>query len=214
MGDLEDELRNLKFDHLSEIELATYCDLTLDLVGRARVEAHVKQCFICERQLESFQEEHAALSQRMTTDEDVAFIDRLLETSEPAPESLFNRRPEITDSIRERLSEYLRQMVSNWHVSFSGGAMRGEINEKMVWSWESVDGKLRAHATLQKNADLIIHFSSSDLELKAAHLNIRLGANSYDVTMEQTSQSELTAQVVVPWHHRLGHIADMHIVCS
>jgi anti-sigma factor RsiW len=60
-NDLENELRNLKFTHLTESELALYEDRELDQSSRVRAEAHLKQCFVCRRQLESLREENNAL---------------------------------------------------------------------------------------------------------------------------------------------------------
>src|SRR5205085_402441 len=76
---LENELRNLKYLHLTESELAAYCDQELDQMRRARFEAHLKQCFICERQLRLLREENAALSNRQISAADVAFVERLME---------------------------------------------------------------------------------------------------------------------------------------
>src|SRR5687768_13940643 len=79
MNDLENELRNLKFTHLTEIELAAYCDQELDKVRLARVEAHLKQCFICERQLALLREERAALNTGQIAAKDIALVERLME---------------------------------------------------------------------------------------------------------------------------------------
>ena len=75
-NNLEDELRNLRFIHLTESELAAYSDKDLDQTRRALAEAHLKQCFICERQLVLLREESDALDNRATTAEDVAIVER------------------------------------------------------------------------------------------------------------------------------------------
>lgn len=212
--DLENELRKLKFTHLTESELAAYCDQEVDQIGRARVEAHVKQCFICERQLELLREENAALSQRVITADDVAFVERLMEqtglTPEPSPAGPAEIAKEIP--LQERLAEYLRQMVGNWRICFGQGALRGEADQgEEVWRWQSEDGKLWARATIEKNADLTFHFTSNDMELDGARLNIRLGKLSQETTLRRISGSEVAAQVAVPWPYRQGNMADISI---
>src|ERR1044072_9763372 len=77
--DLENELRNIKLTHLTESELAAYCDQELDPIRRARAEAHLKQCFICERQLALLREESATLSNQQITADDVALVERLMQ---------------------------------------------------------------------------------------------------------------------------------------
>jgi len=212
--DLENELRNLKFTHLNESELAAYCDQEVDQIGRARVEAHVKQCFICERQLELLREENAALSQRVITADEVAFVERLMDQTGLAPEPSAAGPAEIAKEFpfQERLTEYLRQMVASWRICFGHGALRGEIDQvEEAWRWQSEDGKLQAYATIEKNADLTIHFSSNEMELEGTRLNIRLGTMSHEITLHRVSESEVDARVAVPWRQRPRNMADISI---
>lgn len=212
--DLENELRNLKFTHLTESELAAYCEQALDKIGSARVEAHVKQCFICERQLELLREENAALTQGVTTAADVAFVERRMEQTRPAPESSPAGPAEVAreSSLQERLTEYLQQMVASWRICFGHGAMRGEIDQgEEAWRWQSEDGKLQAHAIMEKNADLTVHISSNEMELEGARLNIRLGATSHEITLRRVSESEVDARVAIPWRQRPRNMADITI---
>ena len=212
--DLENELRNLKFTHLTESELAAYCDQEVDQIGRARVEAHVKKCFICERQLELLREENTALSQRTITADDVAFVERLMEQTGQAPGRSPASPAEIATELplQKRLAEYLRQMVASWQISFGHGALRGEaVQGEEVWRWQSEDGKLQAHATIEKNADLTIHLSSKDMELEGSRLNVRLGTMSHEITLQQVSESEVDARVAVPWRQRPRNMADISI---
>jgi hypothetical protein len=203
-NDLENELRNLKFMHLTESELAAYCDQQLDQIGRARVESHLKQCFICERQLELLREESEALSNRATTAEDVAFVERLMEQTGQAQKPSAVGSSEITREppLRERLAEYLRQMIANWLVSFE--TVRHSEQGEEVWRWQSEDGHLRARATMEKNADLFVHFSSNEMELEGARLHFRLGEFSQEMTLQRISETEVYAQVAIPWPYRQG----------
>ena len=163
--DLENELRNLKFTHVTESELASYCDQELDQIGRDRVEAHVKQCFICERRIELQREEIAALGQRVITAEDVAFVDRLMEQTGLTPEPSARDLESVRGiPFQERLSEYLQEMVASWRMYFGRGALRGEADQgEEVWRWLSADGRVQARAVMEKNADLTIHFSSNEM---------------------------------------------------
>lgn len=214
IDDLENELRNLKFIHLTESELASYCDQELGQARRARVEAHLKQCFICERQLALLREENAALINRDLMADDVALAERLIEQRGLAQGPSVARPLEAARAVpmQERLAEYLRQMIASWQIYFMRQPVRGADDQgEDVWRWESEDGRLRARAVMEKNADLTIHFSSSEVELEGARLNVRLGQMSQEITMRQVSESEVHAKIAVPWQHRQRNIADLSI---
>lgn len=210
--DLENELRNLKFTHLTESELAAYCDQELDRIGRARAETHLKQCFICERQLELLREESEALSDRVRTAEDVTFVERLMEQAGQAQKPSGVRPAEIIREppLRERMAEYLRKMVASWQISFE--TVRRSDQGEEVWRWQSEDSHLQARATMEKNADMIVHFSSNEMEMEGARLHFRLGSLSQELTLKRISESEVAAQVAIPWRHRQGNMmADISI---
>lgn len=212
--DLENELRNLKLTHLTGSELASYCDQELDQIGRARAEAHLKQCFICERQLALLLEESAALSHRQVTAEDVALVERLMEQMGSAPKPSAAGPAGIAKGIplQERLAEYLRQMVASWRIYFGQGALRGEADQgEEVWRWQSEDGRLHARAMMEKNADMTIRFSSKEMDLEGASLHFRLGSLNQETTLRRISESEVAAQVAVPWPYRQGNMADISI---
>ena len=208
--DLESELRNLKFIHLSESELIAYCDDERDQIRRARMEAHLKQCFICERQLELLREEGAALRNRRITDEDVALVDKMIELAQKPAVAEPLLEIEKKSSLQGRLAEYLRQVVASWQASFMKGAVRGDQSEE-VWQWQSKDGGLQVRATMERNADLTIHFSSNEIDLDGARLKIHLGKMSQEITLERVSESEVYAKVAVPRQYRRGGIADISI---
>ena len=212
--ELEDDLRSLKFIHLSERELGAYLDHELDQINRSRMEAHIGECFICERQLELLQEERAALSQRATTAEDVAFVERLIEQTGTAQNP--SARPAETAkgvAVRERLGDYVRQIIASWRICFGQGARRGEPDQgKEVWRWQSEDGKLQAYATMEENADLTFHFSATEMNLEGARLHFRLGALRQDLTLQRVSETEIGAEIAIPWPYRQGNVmADISI---
>lgn len=209
--DLENELRNLKSIHLTESELVAYRDQELDPIPRARIEAHLKQCFICERLLKLLREEDAALSNRELTAEDVALVDRVMEQMGSGQRPIARRPAEIPKGIplREWLSKSLQLMVASWQIAFQ--TVRRADQGEEVWHWQSEDGNLRAGATIAKDADMIVRFSSNEMELDGARLRFRLGALSQEITLRRVSESEVAAQVAVPWPYRQGNMADISI---
>lgn len=209
--DLENELRNLKFAHLTESELASYEDSQLDRIGSGRVEAHLKQCFICQRQLELLREENAALSHRVVTPGDVAFVERLMERTGSAEKSPAAGDAEIARDLplRERLSEYLRQMIASWQAAFQ--AVRHGAQGEELWRWQSEDGRVLARATMEKNADMIVQVSSTELGLDGTKLRFRLGQLSQELTLRRISESEVAAQLAIPWPYRRGGVIDISI---
>jgi hypothetical protein len=56
-GDLEKESPDRTLDHLTEDEMAAYCEQQVEGTRRARIEMHLKGCFICRRRLELLEEE-------------------------------------------------------------------------------------------------------------------------------------------------------------
>lgn len=212
--DLENELRNLKFTHLTEREMLAYCDQELDQVRRARIEAHLKQCFICNRYLTLLREENAALIDYQVTAEDIALVERLMEQMDKKIESSSAKPAETESSIplREPFAEYLRQMVANWQDCFMQQSVRSVADKsEEVWQWRSSDALLQARAILEKNADLTIHFSSNEIGLDGAHLNVRLGPFHQETTLHKVSESEVYAKITVPRRQRPRNMADLSI---
>ncbi|SRR6266404_2519709 len=213
-SDLEEELRKAKFDHLTAGELVAYRDKKLDKFGLTRAEAHLKLCLICEESVELLRGELSALENQEITPEQVAVVRRVMEQrragQQPGTSKPADAAPKVPFS--ERLTEYLQQLCASWQMHFGHGALRGEADQgEGVWQWQSEDGKLHARATIQKNADLTIHFSSNDMELDGARLNIRLGKLSQEISLRRISESEVAAQVAVPWQYRQGNMTDISI---
>ncbi|MEN3334462.1 MAG: hypothetical protein V7641_3827 [Blastocatellia bacterium] len=212
--DLENELRRLKDVCLTEPELFAYCDLELDPMRRARVEAHLKHCFICERKLAMLQEENEALSNPQITDEDIALVERLMEHA-PISSAPSVTKPAGTAqgiALPERLAEYLRQITTSWRAHFQQlAAVRGTTDQgEEVWQWQSQDGVLQVSAILE-NADLTIHFSSNDPRLEGARLNIRLGPLSWETTLRRIADSEIHAKIEITRYQRPKNLSDLSI---
>jgi hypothetical protein len=210
--DLENELRNLKLTHLTESELTAYCDQQSDQIGRARMETHLNQCFICERRLALLQEERAALSNREITADEVALVERLMEQVGLAQKPPANKPAATPDavSLQERLADYLRQLMASWRISFMREAVRGDQVQEL-WRWQSEDGKVQAHALLETNADLTIHLSSNEIGMEGTRLRFHLGLFNQEITLRRVSESEVAAKIAVPWQYRRGNLAELSI---
>jgi hypothetical protein len=201
-NDLENELRNLKFTHLTESELALYEGKELDEVSRTRVEAHLNQCFICKRQLELLREENEALNNYVVTPDDITFVEGVMAQAGLVQKPLVNRPVKTASEVglRERLRQYLEQMAASWLITFR--PVRHSDPGKELWQWQSDDGHLRARATMQENADIIVYFSSNEMELEGARIRFHLSLLNQEVTLERISESEVAAQIAVPWRYR------------
>lgn len=211
--DLENELRDLKLIHLTQSELVAYCDQVLGQIRQARVEAHLRQCFICERRLALLREENAALNNQEFTADDVALVERLIGQSKLAQEPAYPGPLERVKAIpvQERLAEYLGQMIAGLRAFFMQPVRAAAEPGEEVWRWESADGGLQSRAVMEKNADLTIHLSSTELNLEGVRLNFHLGRMSHEITLQRISESEVHAKVAVPWQHRQGNMADISI---
>jgi hypothetical protein len=207
---LENELRNLKLTHLTAIELAAYYDQRPDQIGRIRMEAHIKQCFICERRLALLQEEREALDNREITADEVAFVERMMKHMGLAQNPLADEPDAV--SLQEKLADYLRQIMASWRISFMREAVRSEVNQgEELWQWQSEDGKMQVRALMETNADLTIHFSSNEMDMEDTRLKVRLGLFNQEITLRRVSESEVTAKIAVPWQYRRGNLAELSI---
>lgn len=209
--ELERELRSLKFTHLTESELAAYWDHELDRIGRARVETHIRQCFLCESELELVREETVALNNRAITDKDAALVERLTRQMGLAGERAEPRSAEIARAatVREPATEYGRKRIASWRIRFRP-IRRGDQSEE-VWSWKSDDGKLHARAIMEQDAKLMIQFASKDMGLEDRRLRFRMGSLNQELTMRRISKSEVGAQIAVPWPYSQGYVAEISI---
>jgi hypothetical protein len=197
---IENELREMKHVHLSEGEMIAYCDQELDHLHRARVEAHVEECFFCRRLLQQWQEDIGALGNREPATAGEALVKQPTEQNAIAGASL-----------QERLAEHLLQLVRSWEVYFKQLAIRGSQDEEEIWRWQSDDQQLQGHATLQKNGDVIVQLSSSELELAGVHIKVRIGHFSQETTLQRVSESEVSAKVTIPRQQRPRNMANISI---
>jgi hypothetical protein len=216
-NNLEDELRKLKLAHLTENELAAYCDQELDPIRRMRVEAHVKECFRCESELALLLEESAALSNHQIPAQNGTLVEPSTEQTGSLPRQSSAGSAEIAERLTwpERLADYLRPMIASWRMEL-GAVRRGPTGSsdpsEEVWRWQSADGAFQACATMEKNADLTVYFSSNEMELEGAQLDFRVGSLNQRLTLRRVSESEVGAQVAIPWPFRQGNnMADISI---
>src|SRR5258708_6654117 len=86
--DLESELKRARLTHLTDDELGLFNGLRLDKTRRARAEAHLQLCPICERRLLIISEENADPSNREITGEDLDLVKRLISALYGAEQAL------------------------------------------------------------------------------------------------------------------------------
>jgi hypothetical protein len=91
-------------------------------------------------------------------------------------------------------------------------AMREGTQEgSEVWSWQSEDGVVKGHAILEKNTALTIHFSSNDMSLEGARLNINIGPFSQESTFKRLSDSEVYGRVEISRRKRPKDLTGIRI---
>ena len=202
LKDIEQLLKNAKFKHLSEEALASYRDSELDELGLALADAHLELCVICERRLDFLREEAEALENYEITEKDRALIRETIRQLEPEP------TPQ--DNIQTRLASYFDALVAAWVLPFSRVAVRGTKDGDVIWKYESQDGLLTAWARLEKNANLTVHFSSSELAWEGARLRFRLGRFSTEVTLQRKGGT-VSAKIVIPRAERPKKMNDISI---
>lgn len=212
LDDLETALKNARFQHLTEDELDSYHEQNLDDISRARAEAHLSLCLVCERRLALIKEESAALAEQRITDEDVALVRHVMQQLKPH-ETRSDAQAETNPPLSDRLDEYLQQATASWRAHFMQRAtLRGSVDKvEVIWRWQSDDGVFKAHAILEENANLTIHFSSTDTDLKCWRLKISIGPLSRESEFGRVSESEVCARIEISRQERPGDMTDISI---
>jgi hypothetical protein len=213
-NDFEDELKNLKLIHLTENELVSYCERGLDKITQARVDAHLKQCFICDRRLGLFREATAPSGEQEITAEDIAMVRRVMRLERSGQQSITSTPADATPRLpfSERLTEYLQQLCVSWHLQFSQPAVHSAAEPgKEVWDWRSPDRELEGRAILERTGDLTIRFSSREPEMEGIRLKVILGPFTNEITMRRVSESKIRAEVKVPRRNRPKKLGDISI---
>jgi hypothetical protein len=199
--DLKERLRDAKFRHLTEDELDSYHDQTLDTIGQGRADAHLQVCLICEQRLAILKEESAILENREVTADDVALVRRVMRQMGLQEESYDARKEEAKKVVpaRDRFAESLRQIVVSWQAHFMPReAVRGTRGSgKAIWEDQGEDSYVKAYATLERDASLTIHFYSDDLSLEGRRFKVSLGAMNREITLELEAASRVYAKVEI-----------------
>lgn len=213
--DTEKKLINEKFRHLTEDELNSYHDHKLDMIHQALADAHLEVCLICEKELTRIKEERATVDYREVTAEDVALVKRVMQQmglkqqpADPQPTEAAN-----AVSLKERFSDRLRQIVESWQAYFmQQEAVRETLGSgEPIWEGQSKDGAIKAHARVEKDASLTIHFSSNDLSLEGMRFNVSLGLMNREITFQLASESEVYTKVEVTRYQLPINLADIKI---
>jgi hypothetical protein len=211
VDDMEKRLRNAKFRHLTEDELNYYHDQKLDIIGQAWADAHLQVCLICEQRLELLKEENSILNNREVTADDVALVRRIMQQTGRQRQSSDSHTKAVP--LKDRFPDYLKQLVDSWHSFFiqqqAVHTKRG--SSEAIWHGQSEDGFMKAHATLEKDASLTIHFSSDDLSLKGLRFSVSLGSMSQEISLQLVSKSGVYAKVKIARRQLPINLADIKI---
>lgn len=213
LKDMEGELRRVMDHHLTEAELDAYLDQGLDKIGMARVKAHLKNCLYCEEGLKILEEERAELGQEITAD-DIALAKRLIQQVGLQREPAGKKPAQATTglSLSEWLAQCVQQAVKSWEANFREmKAVRRGHGGADVWQWKSEDGSLKGHATLKKNGDLTIEFSSDELDWDGQRLKVGLGSFIGEITLQRTPKWEVVGSIEVPLRERPQRLEDISI---
>jgi hypothetical protein len=215
LENIEKRLINAKFHHLSEDELYLYYEQKLETISQERASAHLKLCHICVIRLRFIEEERAALDNQETTAEDILLIKRVMQDLRLQPQSADSVITVAMTgfTLTESLAQHLKLAVASWQAHFiQYTPVRATVNPgDLVWQWQSEDGGLKVYAILEKNADLTIHFSSSELSLEGLRFNVRLGQASSEVTLRRISEIEVYGKIGISRRKRPRNLVDIAI---
>jgi len=206
-SNLEDDLRNLKFAHLTRDELDAYCDDSLDELNRARVEEHLKQCLSCSKQLSLLMAEEVQ-NQCQTSDDDVSMAERLIDAIAKIKEDSLLKVAEADSDTRwrERIEDYVRRAL----ISLQGSVSSSRDATLTSWKWQSHDGRFKAAAATE-GEDIAIHFSSAEAELTGASLNILIGVVDRRTVFKAFEETQVVAEVSFPCSELSDNVDEISI---
>jgi hypothetical protein len=211
---IEKTLKDAKFCHLTEENLIAYRDQKLDTTLQTLAESHLQLCLICQKRLQLFEEERAALENYEVPPDEIALIRHVLQQTNVQSHKASKSELSTNDKkIKTGLLAYLRDATLNWQAHFmqmkvlpGNPRVTGE-----VWRWQSEDKVLTARANLQRDSTLVFQLSSGDLSFAGVRLSISLGLQHRITTLRRVSKLKLRAQVEIPESQHLGNLTDLSI---
>jgi len=205
---LEDDLRNLKFAHLTRDELDAYSEDRLDALNRTRVEAHLEQCLSCSKKLSLLMGEDAAQNQCETSVDDVTMAELLIgATSRGKADSILKVAEADSDARwRERIEDYVRRAL----LSLQGSLSSSSDATLTSWKWQSHDGRFKAEA-VTVGEDIAIRLSSGEAELTGASLNILIGRADRQTVFKAFDESKVVAELSFPCTELRDNVDEISI---
>jgi hypothetical protein len=112
--DIEKNLKDAKFCHLTEKDLIVYLDRKLDKTLQTLAESHLQLCLICGRRLQLFEEERAALENYEVPPDEIALMRHIL--LQINVQSYKASKPELSIRIEKcKIGEKPeKKLVSTW----------------------------------------------------------------------------------------------------
>ena len=204
--DIDQLLESGRYKHLSEETLVSYRDNQLDTIRVALADAHLRLCLICDEKLAFLKGEAEAAADYVITEEDRAAVQRTARERKAESKALGLFSTEI-----QRLTAYIKDMLTAWSVVFSQQAMRGDKDGDEVFRHESKDGLFTVRVMLETDASLTFHFSSPELAWDGAQLRFRLGRFEKEVTLQREEDSRVAARIEIPRRERARKMNDISL---
>jgi hypothetical protein len=204
--DIDQLLESGRYKHLSEETLVSYRDNQLDKIRVALADAHLRLCLICNDRLDFLKEEAEAVANYVITEEDRAAIQQTVRDMKAE-----SNAPVLISTEIQRLTAYIKDMLTAWSVVFSQPAMRGVKDGDEVFRHESKDGLFTVRVMLETDASLTFHFSSPELAWDGAQLRFRLGRFDKKVTLQREEDSRVAARIEIPRRERARKMNDISL---
>ena len=208
-NDLENDLTNAKYRHLTKVEIGSYRDKKLDGITLALAEAHFKLCPVCERRLALISEPIVELNDEELrgveiTAADIALARRVINKTRFDESSPASKITDAADALFEKVAGYMRQVEAGLQAFFGQlrPAHRGGESGKKLWRSQSEDGTMKAWLVFEKNTDLTFHFSLKAPGLEGRRIKLKLGRFTEEIALQPSTDNELYARFAVPREKR------------
>jgi len=180
MYNIERLLKRSVQRHLSEDELGAYHDNVVDEVSRARIEAHLGRCQLCERRYAMMREVLATYTQELLTEADVKWLQEI-----PGQKAERQMDPgAILGTALAALKAWIRG--HRIRVALAGASAAGPAKRH---HGKTEDGPLFWSITEEEWGDFVVRLGSHRMELAGVKLLLTAGSIKKTVALEPVGKS-------------------------
>jgi hypothetical protein len=186
--------------HLTTEEFVQFVNDDLSEELEQEIDYHIAQCEPCALELQQFYDAEDEFPQERWAMQRSAFAAEL--------------RGKIFAQKTDALLEPLKQLVESWLATFAepvASFTTGGNKRHPVFNWQSEDGALLYSVTEEMNGDWYVLFESTQPDVNGKRFQFRLGSFEREVILEQVTEGEFAAELLIPRSLRPEKVSDFEL---